>query len=223
MKLVHAELSGEILKDNVTFSEWIIESPIVFSGYLQELYGQCVKKQGRFVLSTRDKELDMTKSIEIITDPFAVDLNGRKILNKLYAELNELSQGEEMYTRTLELTGHIQEYILQLEGNTSHILQFNSEIDISGLLKVMDVKLEDMEEEFFERLCSYIRSAVDVLRIKLFVFVNLRSYLTDEQMQKLIQEIMYQEAQALFIENQERACLEGGMRYIIDKDRCEIY
>ena len=62
-----------------------------------------------------------------------------------------------------------------------------------------------------------------MLRIKLFVFVNLRSYLTDAQMKALIQEITYQEVQVLFIENQERACLEGGMRYIIDKDRCEIY
>ena len=59
--------------------------------------------------------------------------------------------------------------------------------------------------------------------MRLFVFVNLRSYLTDEQMQELIKEVIYQEIQALFIENQERACLEGGMRYIIDKDYCEIF
>ena len=223
MKLVHTELSGEILRENKVFSEWIIESPRMFAGYLQELYGQCAKKEGRFVLSVGDKEIDLAKAAEIITDPFSVDLNGRKILNKLYAELNELSKGEEMYTRTLELVGRIQEYILQLEGNTSHILQFNSDIDIPGLLKVMDVKLEDLEGDFFERLCSYIKSAVNVLGIKIFVFVNLRSYLPDMQMQGLIQEIRYQEVQALFIENQERACIEGGMRYIIDKDRCEIY
>ena len=47
--------------------------------------------------------------------------------------------------------------------------------------------------------------------------------MTDEQIQKLIKEIRYQEAKILFMESQERACLEGGMRYIIDRDGCEIY
>ena len=64
---------------------------------------------------------------------------------------------------------------------------------------------------------------MNVLSVKVFVFINLRSYLTDKQMQELIKEITYQEVQALFIENQERGCLEGGMRYIIDVDGCEIY
>ena len=221
--MVHPDLSGEVLKDKIVFTEWIIESPELFAGYLQELYGQYAKCGGKFVLSQGIKELDISKYVEIITDPFAVELNGRKIINKLYAELNELSKNEMMYTKTLQLTQHIQEYLLELESNTNHILQFNSEMDVVGLLKIMDVKIEDSTEKFFERLVCYIKNAIEVLSVKVFVFINLRSYLTDNQMQELIQEITYQEVHALFIENQERTCLEGGIRYIIDKDGCEIY
>lgn len=47
--------------------------------------------------------------------------------------------------------------------------------------------------------------------------------MTDNLGGGVIQEIKYQEIKALFIENQERPCIEGGMRYIIDKDGCEIY
>ena len=223
MKLVHLDLSGELLGDKSVFAEWIIESPERFSGYLQELYRQYSKQDGKFVLSQDLKELDISKCMEIITDPFSIDLNGRKILNKLYAELGDLSREEIMYTKTLELTQYIQAYLLDLESNTSHNLRFNNEMDISGLLKTMDVKLEDLEEDFFERLICYIKNVVNVLAVKVFVFINLRSYLTDNQMKELIQEITYQEVKALFIENQERTCLEGGMRYIIDKDGCEIY
>lgn len=82
--------------------------------------------------------MDISKYVEIITDPFAVELNGRKIINKLYAELNELSKDEMMYTKTLQLTQHIQEYLLDLESNTNHILQFNNEMDVAGLLKIME-------------------------------------------------------------------------------------
>ena len=223
MKLVHSELSGELLKDKTIFTEWIIESPELFARYLQELYGQYAKCEGKFVLSQDITELDISKYVEIITDPFAVDLNGRKIINKLYTELNELSKTEMMYTKTLQLAQHIQEYLLDLESNTNHILQFNSEMDVTGLLKTMDVKIEDYTEKFFERLVCYIKNVIGVLSVKVFVFINLRSYLTDNQMEELIQEITYQEVHALFIENQERTCLKGGIRYIIDKDGCEIY
>ena len=208
------QITPMITKDKIVFTEWIIESPELFAGYLQELYGQCARCEGKFVLSQGIKELDISKYVEIITDPFAVELNGRKIINKLYAELNELSKDEMMYTKTLQLTQHIQEYLLDLESNTNHILQFNNE---------MDVKTEDSTEKFFERLVCYIKNAIEVLSVKVFVFINLRSYLTDNQMQELIQEITYQEVHALFIENQERTCLKGGIRYIIDKDGCEIY
>ena len=223
MKLVHSELSGELLKDKTIFTEWIIESPELFARYLQELYGQYAKCEGKFVLSQNIKELDISKYVEIITDPFAVDLNGRKIINKLYTELNELSKTEMMYTKTLQLAQHIQEYLLDLESNTNHILQFNGEMDVTGLLKTMDVKIEDCTEKFFERLVCYIKNVIGVLSVKVFVFINLRSYLTNNQMEELIQEITYQEVHALFIENQERTCLKGGIRYIIDKDGCEIY
>ena len=40
--------------------------------------------------------------------------------------------------------------------------------------------------EFFERSVCYIKNAIEVLSVKVFVFVNLRSYLTDDQMQELI-------------------------------------
>lgn len=223
MKLVHSELSGKLLKDKTIFTEWIIESPELFARYLQELYGQYAKCEGKFVLSQNIKELDISKYVEIITDPFAVDLNGRKIINKLYTELNELSKTEMMYTKTLQLAQHIQEYLLDLESNTNHILQFNGEMDVTGLLKTMDVKIEDCTEKFFERLVCYIKNVIGVLSVKVFVFINLRSYLTNNQMEELIQEITYQEVHALFIENQERTCLKGGIRYIIDKDGCEIY
>ena len=59
--------------------------------------------------------------------------------------------------------------------------------------------------------------------IKVFIFVNLRSYLSDAQMEELIKELEYQDVSGLFIENQQRSCLKGVKWYIIDKDQCEIY
>ena len=223
MKLVYADVSGEIITEKKSFTEWIIESPGLFSKYLQELYEQCERKEGKFVLSDNDKELDLSKCVEIIGNPFAVDIKNRKILGKLYAELDELSGKEQMFEKTMRLTATVHEYILDLEQETNYILQFDNELEISALLKALGVRYEVIEDSFFERIVRYIKIAADVLKTKLFVFVNIRSFLSDIQMMELVKEISYQNIKVLFIENQERDCLEGGFRYIIDKDGCEIY
>ena len=72
MKLFHTEVSGAIITEKKTFTEWIIESPGLFSKYLQEFYVQCEREEGKFVLSDNDKELDMSKCVEIIGNPFMV-------------------------------------------------------------------------------------------------------------------------------------------------------
>ena len=223
MKLVHSDLSADILNDKNVFTEWILESPELYAKYLQELFSQQNGEEGQFVLSHKEKELNIAKSVEIIVNPFNVEINGRKILNKLYTELDQLSKSEIMYTKTLELTGKMQEYMLELEQNTEYILEFDMDLDMTALFKTVGIRHEEQETDFFERLIRYIKIAVNVLSTKVFVFINIRIYLTDLQMQELIKEISYQEVKALFIENQERSCMEGGMRYIIDRDGCEIY
>ena len=165
----------------------------------------------------------MSKCVEIIGNPFSVDLSSRKILGKLYAELEELSGKEQMFEKTMRLTSAVHEYILDLEQETNYILQFDNQLEISALLKALGVRHEEIEDSFFERIVRYIKIAADVLKTKLFVFVNIRSFLSDIQMMELVKEISYQDIKVLFIENQERDCLEGGFRYIIDKDGCEIY
>lgn len=184
---------------------------------------QCGKGEGRFVLSKDESEMDLPKAADMIMSPLGLDLNERKIINKLYSELVKVSVSEVMYERTAELTRYVSDYIMDLEDSVNYAVQFSDRLDIAGLLKAMDVKYEEIEESLLEHLIRYIKLVVELLGVKLIIFVNLRSYLSDRQFRGLIQEIKYQEVKALFIENQEKACIEGGMRYIIDKDGCEIY
>lgn len=223
MKLIHFGLSGTLLDDGIDFAEWIIESPESFSGYVLELSTQIDGNEGQFVLSDKNKELDLAKKAELIFNPFTVDINERKILNKLYMELSDLSKEEEMYIKTVELLRHLQEYMLELEQCTEYILEFDQETDMSALLKAVNIHYETRDMYFLERLVQYMKVLAAVVGIKVFMFVNLRSYLTDHQMQEVIKEMKYQNIKGLFIESQQRSCMEGVKQYIIDVDRCEIY
>lgn len=223
MKLVHFGLTGTLLDDGIDFTEWIIESPENFSGYVLELSTQIDGNEGQFVLSEKNKELDLAKKAELVFNPLTVDINERKILNKLYMELSDLSKGEEMYIKTVELLRHLQEYMLELEQCTEYILEFDQETDMSALLKAVNIHHETRDMDFLERLVQYMKVLAAVVGIKVFMFVNLRSYLTDHQMQEVIKEMKYQNLKGLFMESQQRSCMEGVKQYIIDVDRCEIY
>lgn len=223
MKLVSCELSKPILSDENLVTEWVIESPNLFSRYVQELLQQCEGEDGQFVLSHKEKIIEISKHMEIILDPFRVEINSKKILTKLYTGLDKLAKSEEMYLQTRQIIQSLIEYLLDLEQKSDYFLGFEQEIDLTLLFKAVGIKHEIIEENYFENLIRYIRTVSSVLGIKIIAFVNLRSYLDDVQLECLLKEANYQEIKILLIENQQRTCLKGTFCYIIDSDKCEIF
>lgn len=178
---------------------------------------------GRYVLSDADKELGISKNMDIVFDIFSIDINSKKIVNKLYEEMQQVVYSEKLYVKTQEIAQSIQKYILELEQETDYILTFTEDVDWMAIFKALRVQHEIIEEDYFEKLIRYIKVATVVMKYKIFVFVNLRSYLSDLQMQKLIQEAIHQEVKLIFVENYVKDCMGEGLRYIIDRDQCEIY
>lgn len=223
MKLAFAELSNVVLSDKNQVTEWIIESPDLFARYVQELICQCEGKDGDFVLSKNDKIVEISKYMEVIINPFGIDINNKKILNKLYLDLDKLAKAEETYLQTRKMMQELIAYLMELEQKSDYLLDFEHEFELTSIFKAVGIKHEIIEEDYFEKIVRYIKIIVQVLGIKVVTFVNIRSYLSDAQMEQLLKEAFYQEIQILLIENQERSCLKDTFRYIIDIDKCEIF
>lgn len=223
MKLVSIEMNGVVLSDQYQVTEWIIESPELFTQYVQELTAQCNGDSGSFVLSQNDRIVEMAKYMEIIFNPLGIDINNKKIVNRLYLDLDKLAKQEEMYVQTQQMRKGLIEYFLELEQKSEYILEIPQEIDMTGIFKAVGIKHEIIEEDYLEKLIRYLKVVAQVLGIKVITFINLRSYLSDEQIEQLLKEAIYQEIQILLVENQERTCLKDTFRYIIDNDKCEIF
>lgn len=83
--------------------------------------------------------------------------------------------------------------------------------------------MEGGEYNFTEKLVQYMKIMAELMGKKVLVFVNIRSYLENEQIQELIKNAVYNEISLLFIENIQRYFSKTENYYIIDKDGCEIY
>ena len=222
MKIAHAELNRTIEIEPISPCEWVIESPKLFAKYIQELLKQSSGEEGDFIFSKDEKIIDFSKKGEIILNPFLVDINEKRIVNKLYVQLNELAHTEAFYMQTQEILHQIHQYIYELEQESRHILCMNDVIDLSSIFKAVGVQHEVYEEDFCDNLCRYIKVIGEVLGIRLVAFVNLRSFLSDEQLYELIKNVSYEDISLLLIESKERSCISGVNRYIIDMDLCEI-
>ncbi|MCI9238595.1 type II-A CRISPR-associated protein Csn2 [Lachnospiraceae bacterium 50-23] len=223
MKLVHPQLEGQIIFNGEKPCEWIIESPNEFSAYTQELYCQSEGLNGRFVLSEGEEEKDISKYAEIIFNPFAVNINDKKIVNKLYSELSRLAEGEEMYMQTREIKNDISAYFLELEHVSPYILESDMEIDILSIFKACGIKFSNLADDFIGNLNQYIKIMAELMHKKVIVLVNIGSYVSHEQLRQIMQNAAYNEIALLLIENVQRRLSDEVNQYIIDKDKCEIF
>ncbi len=222
MKLVHVDLSRAVIIPQQSAAQWVIESPVWFASCVQELYQQCQGEEGRFALSEKEKLLDIAKTTEIILNPFAVDLHDKRIITKLYQELQTAAYGEQLFQKTQELAGVLQNFFLELEQQSPYLLEMKQGLDIPALLKAMGVQIEQNDNSFFEALNTYIQLMAELLHKKLIIFVQIGQYFTVEQRTQLQETAAHHDIVLLFIESQELDFANSIPRYIIDTDGCEI-
>ena len=223
MKLTHAELEKQLVFETDKAMEWIIESPASFSKYVRDLYENMQDNEGKFTLSDEDEIIDFQKYAELIIDPFLLDFHNRQIQKKLYAELQNLAVSSEFYLQTQELKSLIQKYFIDLEYASGYDLEIEDELDLSAIFKAVGIQLDcGNEETLFERIAAYIKIMAELLKKKLIILVNSRSYLTNEQIDQIEELCMYSEVALLLIENVQRDFSEKRNYCIIDCGECCI-
>lgn len=223
MKLTHTELEKQLVFETGKAVEWIIESPASFSKYVRDLYEIMQDNEGKFTLSDEDEIIDFQKYAELIIDPFLLDFHNRQIQKKLYAELQNLAVGSEFYLQTQELKSQIQKYFIDLEYASGYDLEIADEIDLPAIFKAVGIQLDGGNEEtLFERIAIYIKIMAELLKKKLVILVNSRSYLNSDQIDQIAELCMYSEVALLLIENVQRDFSKKRNYCIIDCDECCI-
>lgn len=224
MKLVHPEYTFQIEFIEGQATELIIEEPHMFSSFMFELLQQLEGEYGRFVLSHENDLIKLEKQIECIINPFALDINQKKIITKLYNVIKQEVMCSELMIELSESHSALIELMNKIEEQIDYPLCFKDEFDIVSLLKYMDVKLIDMTGDLVEQLIDYSKLLYQLLKQDIIILVNIQSYLSEEEIEALLKHSAYEKIHFLFIENMDRGLVRSGIRkIIIDKDRCEIF
>lgn len=88
------------------------------------------------------------------------------------------------------------------------------------LIKAAGICVDDDYDNLGEQLLDYFELVQEYDGKKLFILVNLRSYLLDAEMNLFLQNIVERDIQILILESSEHPILEWECRHIVDADFC---
>ena len=120
---------------------------------------------------------------------------------------------------TREMLGKWEQYLMKLSLDMVGTFGF-SKISIETLIKAAGICVEDDYDNLGEQLLDYFELVQEYDGKKLFILVNLRSYLSDAEMNLFLQNIVERDIQILILESSEHPILEWECRHIVDADFC---
>ena len=126
------------------------------------------------------------------------------------------------YRTTQELYSYISKYLFELSELADDDLIFDYPDDINGILKAFNVRLDDREMTLPEKIMEYFLISEKLKKTKVFVTVNMRSFISDKKTEQLFKSVELHKINLICIENKEYSRLDTEKVIIIDEDMCVI-
>ena len=219
MKLANSKFF-ETLEFECGSQTLVVENVELLRTIILQLKFQINNKIGDFILSDNDEILDISKNILLITDVFEISSLSKQLKNKLQQYVESSYDNDDLYQDVYQ---KLIEFGNDLTNSSPYPLCFNQEISKFDIIKLLDIQFEHNYSSLLEEVIDYIDIFSQIIKTKLFVFVSLHSFLTDEEFNNFMKIMDYKGIRVLLIERY--LSLDNGINnnvHIIDKDLCVI-
>lgn len=221
MKLVIPSYNISIeLKENRVYV-LSIENPKAYSVILRDFWSQTKGGDGELILSEGEKIYTISKVMECIFNPFDIDCNDKKILNKLYYELSEYALTY-FAEENAELNSKMLYYVDRIVDSVPYALDYTLDFDVINLLKTYSVKFQTVGDSLLEKIVEYLKVMKQICGISYFVFVGLKSYVNKNELEQLYEFAFYEKIGIIIVESVHTQTIETEECWIIDNDLCLI-
>ena len=223
MKLQWNQLENEILflDDFINIVEF--ENKHLFCSFIEDfqkaINGEI--EEGILVFYEQEEEISCLHKIECYIDYFAIDFNSKKILNTFYQKVskNIEEEGISVFPILSDFLQRIKNYFEDFNFD----ITYDTDLTIVDISKFLKVKVNDERKTVFEKILLLLDLESEFHFNKIVVFVNLKSFLTKEEVVKVYRYSKMKKVWILLLEsNLSGVTLEYEKKLIIYNNLDEI-
>lgn len=221
MKIAYRELKNVIDVNTNQITGLVIENPEFMYKMLRELKKATEGLDSNIVVSDNETPIPAQKTIAYITDFVEFTLNQKTLISKIMSELDKKSQNELYYEKSERLLETIEMHIESLSDDLPCEIMCEK-LNMLAVIKAVGIEIIDDYDSLEERILAYMDLSRAYEGKKLFVFVNLRSVVSYDTLQLMMDTAITREYRVLLIDNMDYKKLSCESRIIIDNDLCVI-
>lgn len=223
MKIVNFNFEHKLeFKENV-ITTLVIENQKCFREYINELIYQIEGNDGNFVLSDNNSEIKMSEKVTIVTDYYSLNDKISSYDSKLQNELKKIVVNDDLFTKGSEVISKILNFAEEIGMEIPYTLEF-TEPSLQNLIKFLKYRIVLDNNSLPELVLDFMKVSNWLVGLEIFVFVNICSFLTEDEIKILVSESLSLKYNLVFIENiKPTYSIDGEKLIIVDDDLCEIF
>jgi CRISPR-associated protein Csn2 len=226
MRLVFAGLEKSIAIDAGHPAVLQIENPTLFTRVARSLQdGDGAESLEGFSAWVGDEEVPFSKCSLVITDPLQLPWDDRRIMTAVVNRLErEFLEDEDLRKEVERAQRALSSKMLGLSFGLDSMYQFSIEWDFKRYLKNVGFgAMVQPDESYLDNLMNFISLVLDSGFNKVLVFVNLKTFLSKTDIEKLYEHVFYTNISMLLIENKvDMNTYTYENKRVIDQDLLEF-
>lgn len=220
------------LENDITFTEEYInvlqiQDKKLFTNVINSLndnINNIEDTKERIIILDNDTEIKIEKEALMFIDVFNIDFNQKKIQSALYNKIEKIYKQEfERMSEFETIFQKLQLNVLDVFNEFPFEFNYKESIGIQEYLKLLGLKISNNKGKITDTIFSLL-DVVEYLSVaKLLIFVNIKLYLGNDEIQEVYKYAMYKKVNVLLIETgEEKESLENEKILYIDSDYDEI-
>ena len=160
-------------------------------------------------------------NFKLITDYFNMNLNEKKTLNDVIKCVKE-NIDETNYDKLLKNYQRLYNLFSSSLDNIDLPIYIEEDVNIDNIIKLMNIKIKK-EDNILKNLFIFIEIIKELQNYNLLVLVNLKQYLTKEELNEFYKYAIYNKVALLLIDNISYGIAQKYEKKLIIDDNLEEY
>ena len=221
MTFCHPEISGVFDTSIRSVNTLVIENQGLFFRLITDISEQIDGYERDSVMSDGDKILPFSKRAELLSTFVPFEMNRKTLINRIVSAAEKTAVNSENYMKTMQMMTNIENYIADILSEFDCSLNY-PKISPASVIKAAGIEIADNGESLCEKVIDYMSLVREFDCEKLFITVNMRSYVSDGDMELFMKTALDHEYNILMVENRDYRRLPYEKRLTVDSDLCEF-